>query len=391
VLDEYEDPGELFDPIDRITADRNDDTVRYLANQRILKLESEKLAKQLMYPFVKPQWMDLRSYLAIEDNEEEYALQDLLPLGGNALFAGRYKAGKTTFNCNLIRSWADGIPFLGRFECNRDPERPVVTIFNYELSDPQFRRWLRRFNIQNLDLVNVVSLRGKGTHFQSDDVKEWAVNNLRESKTGLWIIDPASRAMDGSGDAKENVDVVSFTNTLDEIKEKSGTKNLVLNVHMPHQSGKDDGMNEHAFGSQAWSAWADSLWYLTLTEDKKDGYKRRWFKAEGRDVDVHKMLVHYDERDMSVTLTDMSPEQSDTDGIEKAITLVVKHSPGISRNMLIMEAKLKAHKGEQAIMIVLDNMIRHGAILIRPGRNRSKCHYVPDGSSIIPGMPDDDE
>src|ERR1017187_1217582 len=70
--------------------------------------------------------------------------------------------GKSTMLGNLIRSLADGVPFLGRFDTN-----PVgrVVLIDDELEKDTLRRWLRAHEILNPERVELVSLRGRVATF----------------------------------------------------------------------------------------------------------------------------------------------------------------------------------------------------------------------------------
>src|SRR5690606_9728263 len=108
--------------------------------------------------------------------------------GHNTTIAARYKVGKTTLITNLIRSFADGEPFLGEFWTERTTGNIVV--FNHELSDNQFTNWLRRAGIKNTDKIIPVNLRGKGLYLQDEDAQEWAIELLRACNAEVWIVDP---------------------------------------------------------------------------------------------------------------------------------------------------------------------------------------------------------
>jgi hypothetical protein len=299
------------------------------AEYELFKREVRRMADALEHQDDRmPPMRSLSDELALPDEEQAYAIDRLLPLGGNALFAGRYKAGKTTFNGQLLKAWADaehGAMFLGEFKCAPDPERPVVTFFNYEMSEGQWRRWIRRVGIRNTHNVNVVHLRGLSLPLALDTVRERVAGWLRESRTGLWIVDPASRAMAG-GDGTDNKEVTLFTGWLDEIKNMAGVRDLVMNIHMGHAAAVDKSA-ERALGAQAWSAWADALWFLTLQE--KNDVKSRWFSADGRDVSLDKMLVSYQAEDMSVALVDCDPDNHAAMELRKAVIQVIRENPGI--------------------------------------------------------------
>lgn len=358
-----------------IEEDRRQRELLLEAEHQLFKREAKRLADSLeRRDDRRPVRRSLADELALPDEEEQYAIDGILPLGGNALFAARYKAGKTTFSGQLLRSWADGVPFLGKFQCHPDPEKPVVTYFNYEMSEGQWRRWMRRVGIQHPENVNVVHLRGISLPLALADVREEVAGWLRDANTGLWVVDPASRAMAGMGDGSDNRDVSLFVGYLDEIKAMAGVRDLVLPIHTPHSATADKDM-VRAIGAQAWSAWADALWYLT-----KDKDECRWFYAEGRDVSVDKLLVSYQAEDMSVALVDVDPETQKRNELERRILDIVKHEPGCS-----VRAIRSGAGGRPAdVQETLERLERGGVISTRPGARRSVEHYLAADYPILP-------
>lgn len=322
----------------------------------------------------KPIQRSLSEELALPDEAQLYSINELLPLGGNALFAGRYKAGKTTFNGQLLKAWADGVPFLGRFACHPEPARPVVTIFNYEMSEGQFRRWLRRVGIENTHRVHVVHLRGISLPLAIHDVRTEVAGWLRDAGAGLWIVDPASRAMAGFGDGNSNADVSLWLSWLDEIKMEAGVRDLVLNIHMGHAAATQKDA-ARAIGAQAWSAWADALWRLEREEDKA-GNVTRWFSAEGRDVDLDKLLVSYTAEDMSIALVDTDMATHNDAQLRAGIIRVIDQNPGITQAQIPHELRgLKLNTRKQDVIEELEDLVDQGVIVLRKGARNASCHY----------------
>lgn len=371
-------PDDELTPDDKvlalIEADAHAKRVLEGAEYELFKREVRRMADALEHQDDRiPPMRSLSDELALPDEEQAYSINGLLPLGGNALFAGRYKAGKTTFNGQLLKAWADaehGVKYLGEFECYPDPERPVVTFFNYEMSEGQWRRWIRRVGIRNTHNVNVVHLRGLSLPLALPAVRERVAGWLRDSNTGLWVVDPASRAMAG-GDGTDNKEVTLFTGWLDEIKQAAGVRDLVLNIHMGHAAAVDKSA-ERALGAQAWSAWADALWFLTLQE--KGDIKSRWFSADGRDVSLDKMLVSYQAEDMSVALVEADPEKHKELELRKAVIRVIQENPGIVTTAIRSQAgaliKARATEYDQcAEALVKEQLVR----VITKGK--AKLHY----------------
>lgn len=327
----------------------------------------------------KPVWRTLTQQLQQPLREELYAIDDLLPLGGNALFAGRYKAGKTTINGQLLKAWVDGTPFLGQFDCHPDHDRPNVTIFNYEMSEDQFQRWLAKVGIENTDRVNVVHLRGLTVPLALPDVRDELAAQLADSRTGLWVVDPASRAFSGAGDINSNADVATWLGWLDEVKLKAGIRDLVLNIHMGHAAGTGDSAAERAIGAQAWSAWADALWFLNFDKDKN-----RQFWASGRDVELEKQYIHYDDSTMGVMLLPNAPDPNSADAqddkMRGSIIYIVQNNDGISQAGILRELRSIGIKGKtddkkEAVQSLIDEgyLITQGG-----GRGKAVSHHISD-------------
>lgn len=350
------------------------------AEYELFKREYRRLADAMEHADDrKPEWVSLSQELLIPDDEERYSIDKLLPLGGNALFAGQYKAGKTTFNGQLIKAWADGVPFLGEFACTPDPERPNVTLFNYEMSRGQMRHWLRGVGVTNTDRVNVVNLRGMSTPFGLAEERRTLAHQLADCGTGLWIVDPASRAFAGAGDIANNSDVTAWLAWLDEIKMEAGVRDLVLNIHMPHAAKNGD--DTRAIGAQAWSAWADALWFLI--KETKNNVDSRWFRADGRDVYLDRKRVIYEDRDRSVALIEGDHEAYELKKKQEFVLDILRNEPGIATG------KLKSHIGGNAAAAteLIDQMHADGLIAIREMGRGKKEHYLPDHlPELRPGM-----
>lgn len=354
--------------------DKRRRVIAELENREIRRLADAEEVKSREHPIRR----SLSEELALPDEEQIYAIDKLLPVGGNAVFAGRYKAGKTTFNGGLLKSWVDDVPFLGRFKCQPDPERPNVTIFNYEMGEGQFRRWLRSQRIRNTDNVSVVHLRGLSLPLRLPSVRDEVAGWLRDARTGLWIVDPASRAMAGMGDGSDNRDVNEFTMLLDEIKHKAEVRDLVLNVHMSHSAAQEKDA-ERALGAQAWSAWGDALWMLT--KDKDDC---RWFHAFGRDVDEGKMLVDYNADDRSIKLVETDPEALKRDAAHGAVLRVVAENPGVNKRGIRDQAAALVDARATEIDKAVNSLIRSGELSTTSGARNAVHHWLPRDVPPLP-------
>lgn len=226
----------------------------------------------------------LTEELLIPDEPVQYAIDEILPRGGNALLAAQFKAGKTTLVTNLLRAYADDELFLGRFKVTPGPGR--IAIFNYELSPSQYRTWLRDAGIINTDRVAVLHLRGHRLPLTAPSVEDWIVNWLLEQECSAWIADPFARAATGT-DENSNTDVGVWLDTFDVIKARAGISEAVLPTHTGR--AEQEHGKERARGATRLDDWADVRWLLTVNDAEQ-----RFFRATGRDVSLEEELLSYD-------------------------------------------------------------------------------------------------
>lgn len=262
--------------------------LRVLAKARQM-LKDEEHAAAFRPP---PYRHTLTEELQIPDEPQVYAIDTLLPAGGNALLAAEFKAGKTTFMLNLLRAFADGEPFLGRFDVHPAPGR--IAIFNYELGDAQMRSWLRQSGIRNTDAVAVLNLRGYALPITAPAVQDWIVAWLVEQDVSMWIADPFARASVGT-DENSNTEVGVWLDAFDVIKQRAGVRDGVLPTHTG-RAEQEQGQ-EHARGATRLDDWADVRWLLTKNEEQ-----RRFFRATGRDVEHAEEALEYDEITRALTM-----------------------------------------------------------------------------------------
>lgn len=243
---------------------------------------SERAALTFREP---PSVLTLREQLLLPRDPITYAIESLLPSGGNALLTAQYKSGKTTFMANLLRSYADNELFLGRFTVS--PRTGRIAIFNYELSPAQFDTWLEQAGIVNQERVSVLHLRGYRLPLTVPRVEDWIVGWLKEHDVSFWIADPFARAAVGT-DENSNTEVGVWLDTFDVIKERAGVSEGVLPTHTGR--AEQESGSERARGATRLDDWADVRWIMT--KDKQD---TRFFRATGRDVELSEEKLSYDE------------------------------------------------------------------------------------------------
>ena len=273
---------------------RHENAVRMELAQLRARDEAKRLytAERAALEFREPPYrVNLTAELREPRLPTRFAVQDLLPMGGNALLTAQYKAGKTTLTTELCRSWVDREPFLGRFAVHGTRR---VALMNYELSQNQYNDWLEQVGIVNTDAVSVLHLRGFRMDIRSERGEDWMVAWLKDNDVGLWVPDPFARAAVGV-DENSNTEVGVWLDTLDVIKERAGVDQCVLPVHTG-RAAMDSGQ-ERARGATRLDDWADVRWLLT-----KDDAGERYFRASGRDVEMEEEKLSFDAENRRLTI-----------------------------------------------------------------------------------------
>jgi hypothetical protein len=137
----------------------------------------------------------LEDELKLPEEEVAWTIPDLIPTGANITLTAQYKAGKTTLINNLAMALADGQRFLNYFKPANHQGR--IVIFNYEVSENQYRRWMKDISIENSGRVTLVHLRGKAVPMISDYVRKEVIETLQSLDCQTWIVDPFARAFTG--------------------------------------------------------------------------------------------------------------------------------------------------------------------------------------------------
>lgn len=302
------------------------------------------------------------------DTETEWLIGGLWPRGGRVLLAAEAKAGKTTMVGNLVRTLADGLPFLGAYApvgLDDHPERPRVVLLDTEMTEPQLARWLRQTGIHNAEAVDVVSLRGRAGTFNPADPANRAlwVPILRDAQTV--ILDPVGPIISAHGvDENSNTDVGDFLAGWDALMLAAGVESSLLVHHTGHEK-------ERSRGASKWKDSADALWTLVRDGDTADA--ARFFRAMGRDVDVPEQRLDYapDTR----TLTTGGGSRRDAAGsalVPELMALLERAGEPLSRNQVEIALMNDGHSRADIRAAVRIVTVPGGLCLEVPGRHGAK-------------------
>lgn len=273
-----------------------------------------KLEKEFVMPPALP---TLADDLAVERPPLEFSIAELHVKGGNTILIAKYKTGKSTLFTNLLRSYADGVPFLGLYAVRKLDGR--VALWNYELIAAQAIGWLRKAGIRHPDRAALWNLRGYRLPLTLPYVQEQAVAWLKSREVEVLLVDPFSRAYTGS--ENDNTELKQFTEALDVIKREAGVVDLSMAVHMGRE--RPEAGEERGRGATHLDDWPDVRWVLTRDGDK------RYFYAEGRDVLVPEQGLAFDPQTKALTVVGGNRrDERDREHVRKVCD-VVRDNPGI--------------------------------------------------------------
>ncbi|WP_141245703.1 AAA family ATPase [Mycobacterium avium subsp. hominissuis] len=335
-LDLHDDSDSLaldddLDPDIGRTAQQNDDDdsrfagvpddVRARARQLWVDREARKLltahdAAEITLPPVT----SLRELLSQPDEPVRMRIDSLWAMGGGkTLCAASAGAGKTTLNCNLIRSLADDdAPFLGKFEVHQRAER--IVLIDNEMTATMLRSWLRRQGVRNIDaVVDVVNLRGQAGLFNlgNDRLRDMWTRRLSDLGCDFVIFDCLSPVVNAMG-LKEATELGKFLHPLTEMLTSAGVEDALVQHHMGHEA-------ERARGDSTALGWSDNNWNIVKDGDAPDA-PRYFFASKVRDADdpAGEGLLSFDKA--SGRLTYVGGDRAETvknETVEKRLSAVL--------------------------------------------------------------------
>lgn len=307
-----------------------------------------------------PQPLSLTELLAEPDDEAQYRIGELWPVGGRVLLAAPYKAGKSTLVGNLIRSLVDGDKFLGRFGTTKAGR---VVLIDTELDRRTMRRWLRDQRIVNTDAVTVIPLRGAVSTFDITDATiraEWA---RRIGETDVLILDCLRPVLDAIG-LSESTEAGRLLTAFDELLAVVGAEEAAVVTHMGHQ-------NERARGDSRLLDWPDALWNIIRggnAENDSECERPRHFSAMGRDVDVREGLLNFDTATRHLSYREGSRKDYEARAAMPELMALVRSEPGqLSKNAAQMRLQEDRGMTQKAARAAITAAIKGGYLTATPG------------------------
>lgn len=312
----------------------------------------------------------LTEFLATPDAEAIYRLDQLWPAGGRVILSAQYKAGKSTLIANLIRSFADGHPFLGKYT----PTRPTgaITLIDDELDTNMLRRWLREQQIDNTDQANILPLRGRISTFNILDpiIRSTWARRLRDVGTEILIFDCLRPVLDSLG-LDENHDVGKFLVPFDELLLESGISEGLVVHHAGHQG-------ERSRGDSRLRDWPDVEWRIVReaedTDDTTGRRPRAYFSALGRDVEEPEGLLSYEPSTRWLTLAGGNRKQTEADAAIPDVLAYITQNPG--RSQRDIEAGVVTDYTREKVRGALKRGIDLGKIDTSTGNRGARLHFI---------------
>ncbi|WP_137146926.1 AAA family ATPase [Mycolicibacterium sp. CR10] len=292
--------------------------------KRLLFLRSDREARRRLAlaeadDIELPPVTSLRNLLEQDDPPVRHRIDQVWPDGGaRILCAAAAKSGKTTLEGNLVRSLADGDPFLDVFTVNQRAERIVV--IDNEMNAGMLRRWLRAQRVENLDAVaDVVNMRGRAGLFDlgNDRLRDRWVRRLRDLGCDFLVFDCLKPVLEAMG-LDENRETGRFLYPFDALLAEAGIGDALVMHHMGHAS-------ERARGDSTLLGWSDGNWKIVKDEDHPA--QPRYFSAlDVRDAEqpVPEGLLTFDPATRRLTYAGGDRSQSkQSDTTEKRLAEVL--------------------------------------------------------------------
>jgi len=321
----------------------------------------------------KPTFIGLDEFSAIEFNEQPWRIDQLMRTGSRIVVAAQYKAGKSTLVGNTVRSLADAVPFLDKF----DTEPARVALIDNELHQPTLQQWLDDQAILNQAAVRLMPLRGRTGSFDILDPAirtEWA-EALADQTVDVVVFDCLRPVLDALG-LSEDKDAGRFLVAFDALLTEADVSEGIVVHHMGHSG-------ERSRGDSRILDWPDATWKLVRQEPDDPG-SARYFSAFGRDVDQPEGRLEFDPLTRRLSLIGGSRKESaGEEVIEPLLELLDDNTDGLSGRK-VEEALMPAGYTKAAIRSALKAARERELTVQVPGKQNAIIHRLNPSAPSAP-------
>lgn len=275
------------DAQDEATANGQTDDYRRKVQAELVKLRARREAQEILrreeaasrrgdLPPAEP--VSLADALAAGVPETRWRIEGLLKADSTCILSGPFKGGKSLLVAELVRSLADGDPYLDHFPVHRHEGR--VLVVDTEQGMEELLEVLAARNIRDMDRVELVDTSGivGDWDLTIPENMDRAVAMVQAGNVSALVFDPLAplfTAMDvDENDAAAQKPLEAFN----ELKRRAGLDVVILTHHSGHGGGG------RARGSSAISGWPSVLWDMSRDGEGFDA--RRFLTAKGRGVGV---------------------------------------------------------------------------------------------------------
>jgi len=328
-----------------------------------------------------PPPVSLVELLAEPDDSADYRIDRLLPTGGRAVLAAQYKAGKSTLVGNLLRSLADGDPFLDEFATAQIPAGRCVVLIDNELDRRQIRRWLADQGVTTTDRVQVIPLRGAVSSMDllnPQTLARWATL-LAGLRPEFVILDCLRPVLDALG-LDESRDAGRFLVAFDELLKTAAVSEAVVVHHMGHTG-------ERSRGDSRIRDWPDAEWRLVRQAEageEPDPAAPRFFSAFGRDVDVAEGALRFDPANRHLSLTGGNRRDVKAEAALSAVLEVLAGAVESLSGRAVWELlKNGSEHSQKAVREAVKLGVQRAEILTEDGPRNATLHFLNSSSASV--------
>ena len=307
-----------------------------------------------------------------------YAVEGIAAWGDNVTITGQYKAGKTLLGVNLVRSLADGVPFLDEYKVDGDLGGDIG-LWSCEMNaDALYDDYFIPQGVDRPDGVVVWHGRGYGVSLLTDVGMAWTVNWLRDNGCRVWVIDSWARVCRMAGvEENDNGAALDLLHRIDQIKLDAGVHTSFMLLHTGR--GEQTEGRERARGATVLDDWADTRWVYTRDGDV------RFLAVEGRSVrDMPATSLVMDRDTKRLTLGGRDRMGARVDGLVQVIVSAVREMDGgYNKRALIRVVRERlggAGKGQNDIADAIAEAVECGFIEVRPHTGRENRYWTVTGT-----------